>query len=131
MRDGVVRDHVRAAHIDSEHQIEPLGRGRLHAGQVNGARIVDQHVQTAVGLDGPPDAVRHLLLGPDVERDGKGFPSRLLHLFGRRMDRARQFRVRVLGLARHHDIGSVARAPERDGLPDPAACAGDQNRLSR
>ena len=69
-------------------------------GQVNGACIVDQHVQTAEGLDGPPDAVRHLLLGPDVERDGKGFPSRLLHLFGRRMDRARQFRVRVLGLAR-------------------------------
>jgi hypothetical protein len=54
----------------------------------------------------------------------------LLDLLGRRVDGARQLRVRLGGLGGDDDVRAVARRAQRDGEADAAAGAGDEQRAS-
>ena len=68
----------------------------------------------------PEDAVREIM----------GLASRLLDLLRGRADGAGQLRVRDLRLRGDDHVRPVAGRPQTDGLPDAAAGAGDEERLS-
>ena len=130
MRNAHLRHQERAARVDLVHQVVALHVGLQRAGELDGAGIVDADVDAAEGLDGSCDGVGDLRLLADVADDRQRLAAGLLDLLGRRVDRARQLRMRLGGLGRDRHIGAVARRPQRDGQPDAARAAGDEQRLA-
>ena len=120
-----------AARIDLMHQVEAAHVGGGDLGEADGARIVDQHVQTAEGRDGARDGVLHRGLVAHVEHERKRAAAGALDLFRGAVHGSGQLRVRRVGLGRDGDIGAVAGGAQRDGEPDAARGPGDEQRLAR
>ena len=76
------------------------------------------------------DRLGDLRLVADVAQHRQRLAAGRLDLLGRRVDRARQFRMRLGGLGRDRDIGAVARRAQRDGQADAARAARDEQRLA-
>ena len=93
-------------------------------------RVVDAHVDPAEPLDrlGSTAATTCVLVA-DVADDRQRLPARRLDLLGRGVDRALELGVGLGGLGDQRDVGAVAGRPQRDGQPDAAAGAGDEQGL--
>src|SRR5205085_2633672 len=65
-----------------------------------------------------------LLLVAHVARERERFRSERLDLARGVVDRARETRVRRLGLGGDDDVAAALRERERDGLADPARASG-------
>ena len=74
--------------------------------------------------------VLHRVLVAHIDHQGQGLAAGLLDLFGGGVDRAFELGMRRLGLGGDGDVGAVARGAQRNGKPDAARCAGDEQRLS-
>ena len=131
MRDRVFRDHEGAARVDLVHQVEALHLGRL----ASVVRLIALALLTRMSM--PPNVAAVLsiaaftrLLVAHVDWQRQRLAAGRLDLRGRGVDRARQLRMRLGGLGRDRDVGAVARRAQRDGEPDAARGAGDEEGLA-
>src|SRR5262249_20850013 len=111
-------------------QVEPLRRSVEDAGPVQGARVVDQHVDPPEPLEGLGRHALNLVGVPHVDLHGEGAGAERLHLGGDREDGAGEFRRRFGALRRDHDGAPLPGQPEGDGPSDAAAGPGDDGDLA-
>ncbi len=130
MRNAGLRNEIGAPRIDLVHQVEPLHVGLQGAGQLDRACIVHADIDTAEPRHRLRHRIGHLIVISDIANDRQCLATRLLDLVRRRIDRARQFRMRLRCFRGHGDIGAIARRAQCDRQPDPAARARDEQRLS-
>ena len=129
MRDAGLSAQEGAARIDALHQIVALDRRLERAGQIDGARVVDEDIDAAEGLDGPGDRVIDLGLLADVDLERQRLAAGRLDLLGRAVNGAGQLGMRLDGLGGDRDVGAVARGAQRDGQADAAAEPPVMNRV--
>ena len=129
MRDAQLRTQKRPPHVDALHQIKPLHFGVDSPGQLNRTGIVDQHVDPSERCDRLLDCRLHLLLKPNIGDTRQPASTRRFNLGDSCMHRARQLRMRDVGLGHHRHIGPLPSRPQRDRLPNPPAGSGDQQCL--
>ena len=130
VRDARLRHQERAARVDLVHQVEPLHVGGERAGQLDGAGVIDADVDAAEPLERLLHRLCDLRLLADVAQHRQRLASRRFDLVRRRVDRARQLRMRLRGLRRDRHVRAVLRSAQRDRQPDPARPARDENRLA-
>ena len=108
------------------HQIEAAHVRIDHWRALDGARIVDHDVEAAERCDGPLDRAFHLRLVAHIDRDRQGISAGFDDFLGGGEDGAGQLRMRLVGLGGDDNICAVTRGAQRDGKPDAARCAGDE-----
>ena len=113
--------------IDVAHQVVSPGGQIQRALQRESAGVEDQRVDAAKGGGRLLDHRMDLRLVAHVADHGERMASGGLDFLRRRVDGARQDRMRPVGLCGENDVGTVARGAQRDGMPDPAAAAGDHD----
>jgi hypothetical protein len=127
VRQTGLRTHEGAAGVHLMHQVEPLDRRVPRARQADGGGVVDEDVDSAERLDGPGHGLLDVRLVPDVDGDRERTPTCPFDIFRGALNRTRQLRMRRGGLCSDDDLRAIARGPQRDGLPDAAAGAGDED----
>ena len=108
------------------HQIVALHGSLKRSGQVDGARIVDENIDSAKGLDGFIDGRLDQLFVTNVYDTGQCFAASRFDLFGSGLDGSIEFRVRFGSFSCDGDIGTIACGAKCDGFTDAAACASDK-----
>ena len=126
MRNGAFRHHEGAARVDLMHQIEAAHVSISDWRALDGARIVDHDVEAAERCDGPLGRASHLRLVAHIDRDRQRISAGFDDLLSGGEDGAGQLRMRLVGLSGDDNIGAVARGAQRNGKPDAARCAGDE-----
>ena len=115
-----------AAGVDLIHQVEAAHIGFDDRGAGHRARIVDHDVDAAEGFHGALDRGLHLRLVAHIHDKRQGLAAGAGDLLGGGEDRTRQLGMRLFGLGGDRDVGAVARRSQRDGKPDAARRAGDE-----
>ena len=131
MRQRVFRHHERAARVDLMHQVEALHLGR----QASSVSWIAEALLTTMSMPPNVSAVRAMASFTAASSrmstaSGSALPPAFSIARGRGVDRAFELRVRLGGLGGDRDVGAVARGAKRDGEPDAARRAGDEERLS-
>ena len=131
MRQRVLRDHEGAARVDLVHQIEALHLGLRR----RRSRLIAEALLTTMSMPPNVSAVRAIAscdggLVADVDGERQRLAAGRLDLLGGGVDRAFELRMRLGRLRGDGDVGAVARGAERDGEPDAARGAGDEERLA-
>ncbi len=90
------------------------------AGERDRARVVDERVDAAERVRGLLHSGGEGFGVAHVELQSQRAAAGGLHLRSDAVDRSGELRMRLYRLARHHDVGAVARAGERDLAPDAA-----------
>ena len=85
----------------------------------NHTRVVDQDVDAAEVLRAALRRLGDFGVVADVHRHRQGSPARGFDLFGGGVDRARQFRMRLLGLGDDRDVRAVRAARSAIAFPMP------------
>ena len=129
VRDAGLADQEGPARVDVLHQVVTLHLQRLGAGEVDRRRVVDAHVDPAEPLDRLGHGGDDLLLVADVADDRQRPAARRLDLLGRRVDGALELGMGLGGLGDQRDVRAVPGRPQRDGQPDAATGAGDEQGL--
>src|SRR5438128_2643314 len=130
MRQARLRTHEGAAGVHLVHQIEPLHRGIARVRQADRRRVVDQDIDAAECVDCARHGTLDVGLVPDVDGDWQRASARPFNLFRGRVNRAGQLGMWRLGFRRDDNPRAIARRPERNRLPDAAAGACNEERLS-
>ena len=127
MRQAGAAGEPRAAVVDLVHEIERLDRRLEGRGEADRRSVVDTDIDAAEGIDHRGHRAFDLLREADIALQGQRFAARPPQLFSRRMDRARQLRVRRHRFCGNRYARPIARRAQPDGKPDAAAAAGDEN----
>ena len=90
------------------HQVESFERCVESSRQLDRTGVVDQDVDPAEPLDRRINSRPHLVLETNIGDTGQRLSPGILDLLDRRMNRPRQFRMRLIGLGHHGDGGPVA-----------------------
>jgi len=126
VRDGVFRYQEGAAGIDLMHQIEAAHIGVGHRRALDRTGVVDDDVEAAKARDGLFDRTLNLRLFAHIDHQRQRLAAGFADFLGRGEDRARQFRVRLVGLGRDGNVRAVACGAQRNRQPDAARGAGDE-----
>ena len=121
---------VGRAHVDGEHQVEPLHRRRECSGEEDRAGVVDQDVDAAELGDGRRHRRLDLRLVAQVGGEGQGAAAVGFDLGGGGVDRAGQPGMGFGRLGEDRHVRAVARRPPGDRQPDAAAAAGHHQSLA-
>jgi hypothetical protein len=112
------------------HEVVALDIQLLGPRKVYRGGVVDHDVDAAELLDRPLDGVIHRLGVADVAHDRQGLSARVPDLLGCGVNSAGQLGVRLVGLGDQRNVGAVLGGAPCDRQPDPAAAAGDEDRLA-
>ena len=128
VRHRLLRAEERAARVDLMHQIEALHRRVERAGEADRRGVVDEDVDAAEALDRRGDRRVDLRFVADVGGDRERLAAGRFDIGGRRVDRARQLRMRLGGLRGDDDVGAVGGGAHRDRVADASRGSGDEER---
>ena len=108
-------------------QVVALGRRVFDVRQRDGPGVVDQHVQAAEARRRRRQRRFHGPLVAHVQLHGERLAAGGLDGFGGVVDRAGQFRVRLVALGGDDHVGTAAAQPHGDRAADAPAGSGDEH----
>ena len=112
------------------HEIEAAHVGVGDGGARHRACIVDHDVEAAEARDRGIDGGLHLRLIAHIDNERQRLTACLRDLLRGGEDGAGELGMRLLGFGGDRDVGAVAGGAQRNGEPDPARCAGDEQRAA-
>ncbi len=130
MRQGLLRHQEAAAGIDRVHQVKALERRGEDRRQVDRAGIVDADVDAAKARYRRRHGGVDLFFEADIAQQRQRMPTGRFDLRGRGVDRARQDRVRQVGLGGDCHVGPVLGRPQRNRQANAARGATDKKGLA-
>ena len=121
MRQTGFRQYKGPAGVDVLHQVVALHGNRLDGREVDRARIVDADVDTTELIDHLLDRGHHAFVVAHIPGDRERLATGRADLLGRRVDRALEPGMRVLGLGDDRHLGAVPGPAKGNSQTDAAA----------
>ena len=130
VRQAGLRTQEGASDVDVHHQVIALERRMRRVGHADGARVVDQDVDTTEPGHGLLHRLLNLIFVAHVHGDRQRPAAQRLDLGGGVVDGPRQPGIGLAGLGGNNDVRAVFRGFERDRFANAPAGTGDEDGLA-